>query len=59
VVNSGIEAALRLKIGACDMDEADTAVGSGRISSSGFNRWLVSGGEFRHLSGAQTEDPGW
>jgi hypothetical protein len=30
------------------MDESDSAVGTGRISSSGFNRWLAPGVEFRH-----------
>jgi hypothetical protein len=57
-VNSCIDAALRLKIGAGDMNEVDFADGHGPISSSGFNRWLASCGKFRHLSGARTEDPG-
>ena len=58
-MNSNIAAAPGLKIGAGDMDEADSAAGLGRISSSGFNRWLVSGGEFEHRGGAPTEDRSW
>jgi hypothetical protein len=56
-VNSGIEAAPGLKIGAGDMDEVDSARPLFSFSLfSPFLRWLASGGEFRHRDGAPTED---
>jgi hypothetical protein len=57
-VNSGINAALRLKIGAGDMNESNSALDPGRIPSSGFNRCLASVGEFRHVATHKTEDRG-